>query len=71
MSKTITKKETPVFLTDPGGKKLGVVLSMKEYKKILELLEDAHDIAQADKRIKEPTIDQEKLDKELKKHGIL
>ncbi len=44
---------------------------MKEYKKLMEILEDAHDIALADKRITEPTIDQEELDKELKRHGIL
>ncbi len=71
MSIAIPKGGNPVFLTDPKGKKLGVVLSMKEYKKLMEILEDAHDIALADKRITESTIDQEELDKELKRHGIL
>ena len=71
MSIAISKGESPVFLTDPKGKKLGVVLSMREYKKIMELLENAHDIALADKRMKEPSIDQEGLDKALKRYGIL
>ncbi len=71
MPRVIPKGESPVFLTDPKGKKLGVVFSMKEYKRFMEILEDAHDIALADKRIKEPAIDQEELDKELKRHGIL
>ena len=71
MSIAIPKGGSPVFLTDPKGKKLGVVLSMKEYKKLMEILEDAHDITLADKRIKEPTVDQRELDKELKRHGIL
>ena len=71
MSKTIPKEKSPVFLTDPKGKKLGVILSMKEYKRIMEILEDAHDIAMADKRMEESELDQDKLDRELKKHGIL
>ena len=71
MSIAIPKGESPVFLIDPKGRKLGVVFSMKEYKRIMAILEDAHDIALADKRIKEPAIDQEELDKGLKRHGIL
>ncbi len=71
MSRAIPTGESPVFLTDPKGKKLGVVFSMKEYNRIMEILEDAHDITLADKRIKESSIDQEELDKELKRHGIL
>ncbi len=71
MSRTIVKEESPVFITDPKGKKLGVVLSMKEYGKIMDLFEDVHDIAVADNRITELSLDQEELDRELKKHGIL
>ncbi len=71
MSTTISEVESPMFLTGPKGEKLGVLLSMKEYEKTMKLLEDAHDIALADKRMTEPAIDQEELDKELQKHGIL
>ena len=71
MPTTIVKEENPVFITDPKGKKLGVVLSIKEYRHMLGLLENAHDIAVADKRITELALDQEELDRELKKHGVL
>ncbi len=71
MPTTIVKEENPVFITDPKGKKLGVVLSIKEYRHMLDLLENAHDIAVADKRVAEPVLDQEELDRELKRHGVL
>jgi hypothetical protein len=34
----------PQYITDKKGKKKSVVLSMKEYKRILEELEDLEDI---------------------------
>lgn len=45
----------PQFITDKKGKKISVVLPMKEYKKMLEELEELEDIrsfddAMADKK---------------------
>jgi hypothetical protein len=50
---------TPQYITDSKGKKLSVVLPLKEYKKILEELEELDDIrlydeAMADKGISLP-----------------
>jgi hypothetical protein len=41
--KTIAKKE-PQFITDKKGKKLSVVISLIQYKKMLEELEELEDI---------------------------
>lgn len=41
--KTTLKKE-PQFITDKKGKKLSVVISVTEYKKMLEELEELDDI---------------------------
>lgn len=39
----------PQFLTDAKGKKTGVLLSMKDYKKIMEDIEELDDIKSYDK----------------------
>ncbi|MGN6437745.1 MAG: hypothetical protein ACTHMM_14505 [Agriterribacter sp.] len=39
----------PQYITDDKGKKISVVLSIKEYKKIMEELEDLEDIKAYDK----------------------
>ncbi len=39
----------PQFLTDTKGKKTGVFLSMKDYKKLMEELEELEDIKAYDK----------------------
>ncbi len=39
----------PQFLTDIKGKKTGVFLSLKDYKKIIEELEELEDIKAYDK----------------------
>ena len=44
----------PQFITDSAGKKL-VVLSMKEYKKIIEDLEELEDIKRYDEAKKNDT----------------
>jgi len=44
----------PQFITDSAGKKL-VVLSMKEYKKIIEDLEELEDIKRYDEAKKKDT----------------
>ena len=48
----------PQYITDDKGRKLSVVLSMKEYKKIIEDLEELEDIRQYDeaKTLNEPSI---------------
>jgi len=48
----------PQYITDDKGKKLSVVLSMKEYRKIIEDLEELEDIRQYDeaKTLNEPSI---------------
>ena len=40
---------TPQFITDNSGKKLAVVLPMKEYNRMLEDLEDLEDVKAYDK----------------------
>jgi len=49
---------TPQFITDKKGKKLSVVLPMKEYKKIMEELEELEDIRLYDEAMasKEPSL---------------
>lgn len=34
----------PQFITDAGGKKKAVILTMKEYQHLIEQLEDAEDV---------------------------
>lgn len=48
----------PQFITDSKGKKLSVVLPMKEYKKIMEDLEELEDIRLYDEAMtrKEPSL---------------
>ncbi|MEO5946552.1 MAG: hypothetical protein ABIP79_07015 [Chitinophagaceae bacterium] len=45
--KTISKKE-PHYLTDKKGKKLSVVISIDEYEKMLDELEELDDIRMYD-----------------------
>lgn len=40
---------TPKFITDNTGKKLAVVLPIKEYNKLIEELEDLDDVKEFDK----------------------
>jgi PHD/YefM family antitoxin component YafN of YafNO toxin-antitoxin module len=40
---------TPQFITDNTGKKLAVVLPIKEYNKLIEELEDLEDVKEFDK----------------------
>lgn len=59
--------DTPQYITDDKGKKLSVVLSIKEYKKIMEELEDLEDIRAYDKAMnrKQEFIPLDKAIKEL------
>ncbi|MEI6184227.1 MAG: hypothetical protein WCP65_01775 [Bacteroidota bacterium] len=44
---------TPQYITDNTGKKLAVVLPMKDYTKMLEQLEDIEDVKTYDKAMSE------------------
>ena len=56
------------YVTDGTGKKMAVVLSIEQYEKLLEDLEDLAAIAE---RRDEPTISHEELIQELKRDGLL
>lgn len=50
---------TPQFITDNKGKKISVVIPIKEYKKIMEELEELEDIRLYDEALsigKEPSL---------------
>lgn len=53
---------TPQYITDNKGKKLSVVLSIKDYNKIIEELEELEDIRLYDEAMasKEPSMPVEK-----------
>jgi hypothetical protein len=58
---------TAQYITDNKGKKLSVVLTMKDYKKILEELEDLEDIKRYDaaKKRKQSFVDAETAFKQI------
>jgi len=56
------------FLIDSNGKKTGVVLSLRRYKK---LMEDLHDLAIVAERRSEPAISFDEIKRQLKKNGLL
>ena len=56
------------FLIDETGKKTGVLLSIKEYEK---LLEDLHDLAVVAERKDEKPMALEDLKRRLKKDGLI
>lgn len=70
--KTAIKKE-PQYITDKKGKKLSVVISIDDYNKMMEDLEELEDIRLYDavKAKKEKTIPFNKYlqQRRLKKHG--
>ncbi len=69
--KTISKKE-PQFITDKKGRKISVVISLSQYKQILEDLEELHDIQLYDEVVarKEKTIPfNQYLQRRLNKHA--
>ncbi len=56
------------FVVDARGKKTGVILSLKQYEK---LLEDLHDLAVVAERRSEKPVSLEDMKRRLKKNGIL
>ena len=58
------------FITDEYGKKLGVVLPIKIYKKILDELEEFEDIKLFDRAKKEDDSNRILLDDYIKKRSL-
>ena len=56
------------YVVDAQGKRTGVILSLKQYEK---LLEDLHDLAVVAERREEETITLEELKRRLKRDGRL
>ena len=56
------------FVIDCKGKRTGVVLTLRRYRK---LMEDLHDLAVVAERRSEPTISFEEMKRRLKKNGLL
>jgi len=56
------------YIANEAGEKTSVILSMEEFR---ELLEDIEDLAAVAERRDEPTISHEKLVAELKKDGLI
>ncbi len=56
------------YVTDPQGRKKGVILSLKRYQ---QLLEDLHDLAVVAERREEKPISLEVMRRRLKKDGVL
>jgi PHD/YefM family antitoxin component YafN of YafNO toxin-antitoxin module len=62
------KELNPEFITDKEGNKKAVVLSISDFR---ELMEDLEDLAVIAERRDEPTISHEDLLVELKNDGLL
>lgn len=62
------KELNPEFITDKEGNKKAVVLSISDFR---ELMEDLEDLALIAERRNEPTISHDELLAELKNDGIL
>lgn len=58
----------PQYITDDKGKKKSVILSLSEFK---ELIEDIEDLAVVAERRDEPTISHKKFLEELKNDGLI
>ena len=56
------------YVTNKSGRKTAVMLSLPDYERLMEDMEDLAAIAD---RRKEPTISHEKFLRELKRDGIL
>jgi hypothetical protein len=58
----------PQYITDEKGRKTGVVLSMRRYRK---LIEDLHDLAVVAERRPQKPIDFDSLRRRLERDGAL
>lgn len=66
---TVTLHEQ--FVLDAHGHPRAVLLPIKEYKRLLALLEDAADLEMAKERLKEPRIPFAQVTAELKRDGLV
>jgi hypothetical protein len=57
-----------LYVTDQKGKRTGVILSLKQYSR---LMEDLHDLAVVAKRRDEKPVTAEEMKKRLHKLGLL
>jgi predicted lipid carrier protein YhbT len=64
----IRRDLNPQYITDSKGGKISVILSIDEFKELLEELEDLAAIAE---RKDDPLIPHEKVKEELKNSGLL
>jgi len=56
------------FVVDANGKKTGVILPLRRYKK---LLEDLHDLAVVAERRAEKPVSLQEMKRRLKKHALI
>ncbi|MBE0437421.1 MAG: hypothetical protein IBX56_16645 [Methylomicrobium sp.] len=61
-------KAQPQFITNADGEKISVILSLDDYR---ELLEDLEDLASVAERKDEETIAWETVKKEIQDNGLL
>lgn len=68
-----TGRRTRQFLVDEKGRRVGVVLSMKEYEELIEAAEQIEDIRhlEAGKSVKGPSISLEEMEARLRVKGKL
>jgi hypothetical protein len=59
---------TPQYITDEKGRKTGVVLSLRRYRK---LIEDLHDLAMVAERRREKPVDLQGVRRRLERDGVL
>jgi hypothetical protein len=62
------KAQKRQFLVNEGGRKMGVVLPVTKYRK---LLEDLHDLAVVAERREEEAISLQEMKRRLKTNGVL
>lgn len=63
-----SRAEQEQFIVNSKGKKIGVLLSLKQYQ---QLLEDLHDLAVVAERREEKVISLEEMQQQLRKDGLL
>ena len=61
----------PEFIKDERGRKTAVVLPIRRYRVLLELLEDMHDLAAMAERDDEGTVPWEEVKRQLRADGLL
>lgn len=73
MSTSATVEFNPQFVTDPQGRRQGVLLSMEEYEAVLEIVEARNDAEDFDRAVEASTglRDLDDVVAELKRDGLL